>query len=118
MSNCLITVDQEYVNCLLSLIIRHHAYAYRDIFMKDVVGVVNPRLNKEDIPVLSNVIFYLNYWDEDFDCNEIHKAKELVMRIIGFTEDAVCDEEVLNTLLTEWGYVYLNEIGTIYIEEE
>jgi hypothetical protein len=118
MSNCLIPVDQTYVNKLISLLIRHHAYLAKFKMMDEVVGINKSNISFKHLPVISNVIFFLLNWSSDIDCNEVHKAKFFAMSLIGFGEQDIDDEEVNNAIILEWGYIYLQEIGNIYISQE
>lgn len=118
MSNCLITVDQTYVNSLISLLIRHHAYMAKFKFMNELTRINKNNVSSEALPILSNIIYFLINWDTSVDCNDVHDAKALAMKLIGFTESDISDQEVSDAILLEWGYVYLQEIGNIYSQQE
>lgn len=118
MSNCLIPVTQEYINLLISLLIRHHAYMAKFKFMNELTGINKNNVSSDNLPVLSNIIYFLINWSDSIDCKDVHAAKFLAMSIIGFTESDINDEIVDDALLLEWGYVYLQEIGSIYTQQE
>ncbi len=110
---CLITTDQDYVESLLAVI--EAAYANYAEVVKEFSQL---RLHKSiqegvsNLAEISNIIFYLSFWDEATDdCSVVHYYKERAMVILGFTESQITSAQFTNTLLTERGLVFLTETG-------
>jgi hypothetical protein len=116
--SCAITVNEEYVSYLISLLKRYHAYATEKLLMSKLISGRRYTLTLSQLKKISDIIFYLYYWDENYDCQLVHQAKEQAMSILNFTENMIDGFSVYDAILTENGYVYLNESGTIYTELE
>ena len=116
---CLIPVDQTYVNNLRAILESCHAELMLGYCTFKMIGKrANVEETLDNLITLSNIILYLELWDEAVnDCTFVHCAKELAMKICDFTEediaagiitDAILQETVINQLIfLESGDVYI-----------
>jgi hypothetical protein len=119
--NCTIDVTQDYVNALVTLIKRCHARLtklYLDRLVSGIKFDDDESLNTLDY--LESIIIYLEEWnDEDYDCKDVHCAKERAISFCKFTEQDILDLSIVNALVQEDGIsLYFSEDLLNYLQVE